>query len=378
MKFYVIAGEASGDLHGSRLIREILKLNPSAEFRCWGGDRMQQAGGIIVKHYRDLAFMGFLEVLLNLRTILKNIRFCKQDIDSWKPDVLILIDYPGFNMRIAEYAHAKGFKVIYYISPQVWAWRHRRVHKIHRITDLAFVVLPFEKDFHAKYGYHVEFVGHPLLDSIHEFIPDPDFRAKHGLSNEPLITMVPGSRRQEISRILPIMLRVIPEFPGYQFVIAGVHSIGDAFYRRLIRNEPVKVINGHTYDLLHASNAAIVTSGTATLETGLIGTPQVVCYRMSFLTALLAWFVVKVEHISLVNLVLGRRSVAELIQYRFTRQSLTKELRNIVEDVSTRQRIQNDYHEMLLRLGEKGASTKAAQLITEKLNSLSIKNTEND
>ena len=378
MRYYVISGEASGDLHGSRLIREILRLDPSAEFRCWGGDRMQQAGGVIVKHYRDLAFMGFLEVLLNIRTILKNIRFCKQDIDSWKPDALILIDYPGFNMRIANYAHGKGLKVIYYISPQVWAWRHRRVHKIHRITDLAFVVLPFEKDFHAKYGYQVEFVGHPLLDSIHEFLPDQGFMAKHGLADKPVISLVPGSRRQEIARILPIMLAIIPEFPGYQFVIAGVHSVGSKFYDRFISNAPVKVITGHTYDLLHSSRAAVVTSGTATLETGLIGTPQVVCYRMSFLTALLAWFVIKVEHISLVNLVLGRRAVAELIQYRFTRHSLSRELRIIIEDLPTRQRMHSDYQEMLVRLGEKGASAKAARLINEKLNSLHKKNSTHD
>lgn len=367
MKYYVIAGEASGDLHASRLIREIKLIRPDAEFRCWGGDRMQKEGAVVVKHYRDLAFMGFLEVFLNLRTILRNFRFCREDIDSWKPDVLILVDYPGFNMRIARYAHDKGLKVVYYISPQVWAWKHRRVHKIHRWTDLAFVVLPFEKDFHAKYGYHVEFVGHPLLDSVNEFVPDPDFHEESGLSEKPLIAIVPGSRKQEISRILPIMLSILPEFPDYQFVIAGVNTLGEAFYQKFIGTLPVKVITGRTYDLISSSRAAIVTSGTATLETALLGTPQVVCYRMSFLTALLAWIVVRVENISLVNLVLGRRSVTELIQYRLNRKSLTQELRAILEDEKTDQRIRSDYTEMRHKLGDNGASAKAAALIVSKV-----------
>jgi lipid-A-disaccharide synthase len=368
MKYYVIAGEASGDLHGSRLIREIKLLDPSAEFRCWGGDRMQLAGGEIVKHYRDLAFMGFLEVLLNLRTILKNIKFCKEDLVAWKPDAVILVDYPGFNMRIAEFAHNLGFKVIYYISPQMWAWRQNRVHKVHKITDLAFVVLPFEKDFHAKFGYHVEFVGHPLLDSVNEFHPDPQFAERNNLPGKPIIAIVPGSRKQEISRILPIMLSIVPQFEKYQFVIAGVGSLDPSFYQKFLNGQQIRIITGQTYDLLHASTAAVVTSGTATLETGLIGTPQVVCYRMNFLTALIAWIVVKVDNISLVNLVLGRRSVAELIQYRFTRKSLGRELRLILNDPKTRQRIIDDYQEMRVKLGEKGASAKAAQLIVSKLN----------
>ena len=328
---------------------------------------MQKEGAVIVKHYRDLAFMGFLEVFLNLRTILRNFRFCREDIDSWKPDVLILVDYPGFNMRIARYAHDKGLKVVYYISPQVWAWKHRRVHKIHRWTDLAFVVLPFEKDFHAKYGYHVEFVGHPLLDSVNEFVPDPDFRVESGLSEKPLIAIVPGSRKQEISRILPIMLSILPEFPDYQFVIAGVNTLGETFYQEFIGTLSVNVITGHTYDLIGSSRAAIVTSGTATLETALLGTPQVVCYRMSFLTALLAWIVVRVENISLVNLVLDRRSVTELIQYRLNRKSLTQELNAILEDEKTDQRIRNDYNEMRHKLGDNGASAKAAALIVSKV-----------
>jgi len=367
MKYYVIAGEASGDLHGSRLIREISLLDPAAEFRCWGGDRMQQAGGVIIKHYRDLAFMGFLEVLLNLRTILRNIKFCKEDLVAWKPDAVILVDYPGFNMRIAEFAHKLGFRVIYYISPQMWAWRQKRVHKVHKRTDLAFVVLPFEKDFHAKFGYHVEFVGHPLLDSVNEFHPDPQFRQLNNLSEKPIIAIVPGSRKQEISRILPIMLSIVPNFEQYQFVIAGVSSLDESFYQKFQKGQKIRIITGNTYDLIHISDAAVVTSGTATLETALIGTPQVVCYRMSFLTALLAWIVVKVENISLVNLVLGRRSVAELIQYRFTKNSLSRELRLILDDPETKKRLQDDYHEMRIKLGEKGASAKAARLIVDKL-----------
>lgn len=368
MRYYVIAGEASGDLHGSRLIREILKREPSSEFRCWGGDRMQQAGGVIVKHYKDLAFMGFLEVLLNLRTILANIRFCKKEILEWKPDAVLLIDYPGFNMRIARFAHEQGIRVIYYISPQVWAWRQGRVHNIHKRTDLAFVVLPFEKDFHARFGYHVEFVGHPLLDTIDEFTPDPEFREKLNIPGKPVIAVVPGSRKQEISRILPIMLSVKPEFPDHQFIIAGVGSLGEDYYKKFTGNSDTRVIIGHTYDLLLTSKAALVTSGTATLETGLLGTPQVVCYRMSFLTALLAWIVVKVEHISLVNLVLGRGSIKELIQYRFTRKSLSRELRKLLEDQPTIERIREDYKEMRIRLGDRGASMKAADIIVNTVN----------
>lgn len=367
MKYYVIAGEASGDLHGSRLIREIKLLEPDAEFRCWGGDRMQKAGGVIIKHYRDLAFMGFLEVLLNLKTILRNIKFCKEDLLAWKPDAVILIDYPGFNMRIAEFAHNQGIKVIYYIAPQMWAWRQKRVHKVHKRTDLAFVVLPFEKEFHAGFGYHVEFVGHPLLDSVNEFQADPQFLENNGLEGKPVVAIVPGSRKQEISRILPIMLSVIPQFEKYQFVIAGVNSLEESFYQKFIKGKQIRIITGKTYDLLKNSRAAIVTSGTATLETGLLGTPQVVCYRMSFLTALLAWIVVKVKYISLVNLVLGRGSVTELIQYRFTKNSLSRELRLLLDDTKTRDRIQEDYQEMRIKLGEKGASAKAAQLIISKI-----------
>lgn len=367
MKYYVIAGEASGDLHGSRLIREIILLQPDAEFRCWGGDRMEQAGGVIIKHYRDLAFMGFLEVLLNLKTILRNIKFCKEDLLNYKPDAVILVDYPGFNMRIAEFAHDLGIKVIYYIAPQMWAWRQKRVHKVHKRTDLAFVVLPFEKDFHARFGYHVEFVGHPLLDSVNEFHPDKEFLEKNGLTGKPIVAIVPGSRKQEISRILPIMLSIIPQFENYQFVIAGVNSLDESFYHKLLKGRKIRIITGKTYDLLHNSAAALVTSGTATLETALLGTPQVVCYRMSFLTAILAWIVVKVEFISLVNLVIGRGSVTELIQYRFTKNSLSRELRLILEDNKTKQRIQDDYHEMRIKLGEKGASAEAAQLIVSKL-----------
>lgn len=368
MKFYVIAGEASGDLHGSKLIREISKLMPGSEFRCWGGDRMEREGGVIVKHYKDLAFMGFLEVLLNLRTILRNIRFCKEDIDQWKPDAVILVDYPGFNLRIAKYVHDKGIKVIYYISPQVWAWRQSRVHNIHKITDLAFVVLPFEKDFHTKFGYHAEFTGHPLLDTIGDFTPDPNFMAEFNLGEKPVITLVPGSRKQEIHRILPTMLSIIPDFPQYQFVIAGVNSLGSKYYKQFTEKNDTRVIIGQTYNLLSYSDAALVTSGTATLETALLGTPQVVCYKMSFITALLAWMLIKVEFISLVNLVLGRKAVTELIQYKYNHHSVEKELRLILEDKKYRDRMIRDYAEMKIKLGEQGASAKAAKLIVETVN----------
>jgi lipid-A-disaccharide synthase len=369
MKYYIIAGEASGDLHASKLMKGILLRDPDAEFRCWGGALMEEAGGTIVKHYRDLAFMGFQEVVLNLRTILHNIRFCKDDISAWKPDAVILVDYPGFNMRIAEFAKAQGYKVFYYISPQVWAWKKHRVHKLHRITDLAFVVMPFEKDFHASYGYHVEFTGHPMPDSmdLNARIDEAAFRKKNQLGEKPIIALIPGSRKQELHRILPFMLRITNRFPDYQFVIAGVTTLGEHFYTEQIKNYPVKVVYGQTYDLLRVSRAAAVKSGTVTLETAMLGVPQVVCYRFSFISALVAWMLVHVKYISLVNLILDRQSVAELIQYKFTANTLYRELAPLLPDGEARSRMLNDYKELLVRVGPAGASDRAAALMVAKL-----------
>ncbi len=369
MKYYIIAGEASGDLHASKLMNGIKARDAQAEFRCWGGEQMQQAGGTIVKHYRDLAFMGFQEVILNLRTILHNIRFCKEDILAWKPDAVVLVDYPGFNMRIAEFAKSKGIKVFYYISPQVWAWKKHRVHKLHRNTDLAFVVMPFEKDFHAKYGYQVEFTGHPMPDSmdLNAKIDEAAFRETNNLNEKPIIALIPGSRKQELHRILPHMLKITERFADYQFVIAGVSTLSKDFYAKLIKNYPVKVVYGQTYDLLRVSRAAAVKSGTVTLETAMLGVPQVVCYRFSFLSALVAWMVVHVKYISLVNLILDRKAVAELIQYKFTAETLSHELAPLLPDGEARSRMLDDYKELLERVGPPGASDRAAAIMVERL-----------
>jgi len=369
MKYYIIAGEASGDLHASKLMIGLKARDPQAEFRCWGGARMEEAGGMVVKHYRELAFMGFQEVILNIRTILHNIKFCKKDILGWSPDAIILVDYPGFNMRIAKFAKAKGFKVFYYISPQVWAWKKHRVHAVHRNTDLAFVVLPFEKEFHARYGYHVEFTGHPLPDSmdLDSKTDEADFRKTNQLGEKPIIALIPGSRKQELRHILPFMLKITEKFRDYQFVIAGVPTVSEKFYSGLIKNYPVKIIYSQTHDLLRVSRAAAVKSGTVTLETAMLGVPQVVCYRFSFLSALIAWMVVHVKYISLVNLILDRKAVAELIQYKFTAATLSRELAPLLPDGEPRSRMLNDYAELRALVGPPGASDRAAALISEKL-----------
>jgi len=367
MKYYVIAGEASGDLHASLIIRELKKLDDQAVFRAWGGDKMQAQGAEVVKHYKDLAFMGFLEVALNLRTILRNLKACKSDITRFEPDVLICVDYPGFNMRIAKFAHKKGIKVIYYIAPQVWAWWQSRVHKIHRIVDKAFVVLPFEKDFHARFGYSVEFTGHPLIDTIDESDATnaPLFRKNNNIDDKPIVALVPGSRKQEISRLLPVMVRVADDYPGYNFVVAGVSTFTREFYQKLIGTRNIPIVYKQTYDLLRNSAAALVTSGTATLETALLGVPQVVCYRMSLTSALLAWAVVRVKYISLVNLILGKEVVKELIQYKCTWNNISDELGNILNDKIHKQTMLDNYQNLRNLMGEKGSSNKAAAAIWE-------------
>lgn len=365
MKYYIIAGEASGDMHGSMLIRELRKKIPNAFFRCWGGDKMQAAGAEVVRHYKDLAFMGFAEVIMNLRTIQRNLDFCRRDIQEYNPDVLILIDYPGFNMRIAKFAHQKGFKVVYYIAPQVWAWKKGRIHQLHRNTDLCFALLPFEPDFHASKGYKIEYTGNPLLDTINDYRQNPQ---ELSLSNngKKIIAMLPGSRKQEIKRILPYMLSVVDEFPEFRFVVAAAPSLPSEFYTSLIGNKDVEVVNNETYPLLNESFAALVTSGTATLETALFNVPQIVCYRMSFLTALAALIIVKVEFISLVNIILGRKAVSELIQYKLNKRNLIKELIKIVKDSGHRKKMLDDYNELCTKIGSGSPVAKAAQIIADK------------
>jgi lipid-A-disaccharide synthase len=368
MKYYIIAGEASGDLHASNLMKSLRKLDPSARFRCWGGDLMQAQGAELVKHYRDLAFMGFSEVAMNIRTIIGNIKICKEDILKNKPDALILVDYPGFNLRIAEFAHNSGLKVFYYISPQVWAWKKSRVFKIKKFVDRMFVILPFEKDFYARYDCEVDFVGHPLLDMIQN-LPlnsESEFRSQHGLSGKPVIALLPGSRKQEISKMLLLMLSVVPKFPEYQFVVAGAPSVETLFFNNLIRSSNVKLISGATHALLQNSYAALVTSGTATLETALFNVPEVVCYKGSFISYQIAKRVIDqsvIKYISLVNLIMDREVVKELIQNDLNASNLIKELQKIVADKNCRDQMLKDFAQLREKLGGSGASDKTAKLI---------------
>jgi len=329
MKYYIIAGEASGDLHGANLMKALYENEPNAEVRFWGGDLMQDVGGTLVKHYKDLAFMGFAEVLMNLRTILRNIDFCKKDILAFKPDVILFIDYPGFNMQIAKWAKKKGFDTHYYISPQIWAWKENRIKAIKRDINQMYVILPFEKDFYEKkHNYKVHFVGHPLIDAINQFKDKDitDFRSKYQLDSREIIALLPGSRKQEIERLLSEMLAVVEDFPQYQFVIAGAPSQDFDLYKPFIKQENVKFISNDTYSLLNHSYAALVTSGTATLETALFQVPQVVLYKGNNISYQIAKRVIKLKYISLVNLIMDRQIVTELIQSDCNTKNISKEL----------------------------------------------------
>ncbi len=375
MKIYLIAGEASGDLHASNLIKEMSAIDNSINFRGWGGDLMQEQGLDLVKHYRDLAFMGFVEVLMNIRTISKNLKFCKKDILDFKPDALILIDYPGFNLRIAEFAHKNGIKVFYYISPQVWAWKKSRVKTIRRVVDKMLVILPFEKDFYKSYNYDVDFVGHPLLDVIeNDDVTDKQkFLKVNRLSEKPIIALLPGSRKQEISKMLDIMLRVCKYFPTYQFVIGGAPSIRKSYYKNLFSRFNIKIVFNQTYDLLKNSEAALVTSGTATLETALIEVPQVVCYKGNKLSYQIAQRIINVKYISLANLIMDKKIVVELIQNEFKTRKLKTELNRILNDKNYRENMLKDYKQLKEKLGGSGASENAAKIILESINNQKIK-----
>lgn len=364
MKYYIIAGEASGDLHGSNLMKSLKKKDPNAEFRFWGGDLMKEQGGTLVKHYRDLAFMGFLEVAMNLRTILNNIKICKDDIKANRPDVLILVDYPGFNLRIAKFAKELGIKVIYYISPQLWAWKEGRVEIIKKYVDEMMVILPFEEDFYKKHGVHSHFVGHPLLDAISSLkeIKINDFKKEHGLNEKEIIALLPGSRKQEVEKMLEIMLSVRPHFKNYQFVIAGAPSLPKEFYQKYV-DDNVHFVSNETYDLLRCSKAALVTSGTATLETALLNVPEVVCYRGSKISYAIAKRLVKnIKYISLVNLIMDREVVKELIQNDLNTKSLVEELNKVLE-VEKRTQLLKNYELLREKLGGSGASDHAADVI---------------
>lgn len=368
MKYYIIAGEASGDLHASNLMKEIYKKDTSAEIHFWGGDLMQKAGGTLIKHYKELSFMGFIEVVMNISTIFKNITFCKKNITAYNPNVIIFIDYSGFNLRIAKWAKQQGFKTNYYISPQVWASRAGRVKKIKRDIDKMFVILPFEKEFYKKYDYDVTFVGHPLIDAIADRKPidENEFRKKYQLNNKPIIALLPGSRKQEITKMLSIMLKIVDKFTDYQFVIAGAPSQDFEFYKQFIQNQSIAFISNKTYDLLSVSYAALVTSGTATLETALFKVPQIVCYKGSNISYQIAKRIITIKFISLVNLILDKESVTELIQNDFNVNRLEKELQSILE-TKKRTEIFDSYFDLETKLGGKGASEKAAKLIVTNL-----------
>jgi lipid-A-disaccharide synthase len=369
MKYYIIAGEASGDLHGSNLIRELKRLDPATEVRCWGGDLMQQAGGALVRHYKDLAFMGFVEVLTNLRTIFRNLDFCKKDILEYRPDALILVDYPGFNLRIAKWAHQQRLRVIYYISPQVWAWKENRVRQIKECVDKMLVILPFEKDFYRKWNYEVEYVGHPLVEVI------DSVRATAAISpapsSRPIIALLPGSRKQEILKKLPIMLEVSTFFPNYQFTVAQAPGLDNDFYTGLLSPYPnVSAVRNQTYALLAQAKAACVTSGTATLETALFGVPEVVCYKGSTVSYQIAKRLIKVKYISLVNLIMDKLVVKELIQDELTPDNLRRELEDLLDNPRRQQQLREDYHNLKDLLGQGGhASANAAASILRFLRS---------
>jgi lipid-A-disaccharide synthase len=369
MKYYIIAGEASGDLHGSNLMKALYKEDPNAEIRFWGGDLMQNVGGTLVKHYRELSFMGFIEVVFNLKTILNNIKICKKDIQEFQPDVLIFIDYPGFNMRIAKWVKELGLKTHYYISPQIWAWKENRITDIKRDVDKMYVILPFEKDFYEKkHHYPVEFVGHPLIDAIENrvTVDEVSFRKEHNLDEKPIIALLPGSRKQEITKMLSVMLSVVNDFPDYQFVIAGAPSQEYSFYAPFLKTKNSHFISNKTYDLLSISTAALVTSGTATLETALFKVPEVVCYKGSWASYQIAKRIVTLKYISLVNLIMDKEVVTELIQDNCTSKNIKKELQKLLEP-NYRNQVLENYNELEKQLGGSGASEKTAKLIVQNI-----------
>ena len=380
MRYFIIAGEQSGDLHGSNLVRELFEADKNAEILCWGGDLMQSAGATVLIHYKKLAFMGFVAVLKNLGAISKNIRLCKQQISDFNPDVVIFIDYPGFNLRIAEFAKKAGYRTFYYISPKLWAWNEGRVTKIKKYIDRMFIIFPFEVDFYARHGITVEYQGNPLIDETEKRISQ--FPAKEvilkdlGIENKPVIAFLAGSRRHEIELILPEMIKIIHHFPEYQFVLAGVKNIPDELYFKIIGNAPVKLIKEKTYEILYTAEAALVTSGTATLEAALHGTPQVVCYKGDFFSMLIAWMVIKVKYISLVNLIMGDEVVKELVQYDLTEKALFAELKAILPGGSKREKLLSGYEVLKSKLGSAGASGRIAREMVKELRRGEMKGVE--
>jgi len=367
MKYYIIAGERSGDLHGSNLIKAILQKDANAQIRAWGGDMMQEAGATLVKHYKDIAFMGFAEVIKNLPTILGLLSFCKKDIQAYQPDVVILIDYAGFNMRVAKFVKSIGIKTFYYISPKVWAWNQSRALNIKKFVDRMFVIFPFEKDFFKKYDYEVDYVGNPLFDAIADFQPKPNFRKEARVGQKPIIALLPGSRHQEVAKILPMMVAQAYNFPDYQFVIAGVSNLPKELYARWQSIFPIKVVYDDAYNLLSVADAALVTSGTATLETALLKTPLIVVYKTDILFYTLAKFFVKLTYISLVNIILNKLAIPELIQEKFTVKHIESEIQQLFDDQQEARKKQlSDFITLQKLIGDKGASDRIAKKIIQK------------
>lgn len=373
MKYFLIAGEASGDLHASNLMAALKRHDTEAQFRYFGGDLMARQGGTLIKHYREMAFMGFIPVLMNLRTILGNMRRCEEEIRAYRPDVVILVDYPGFNLKIARYVKSKlGVPVYYYISPKIWAWKQYRIRDIRRYVDRMFCILPFETEFYQKMNYAVDYVGNPSVDSVSAFLSKPvetDFRKHYGLDERPILAIVAGSRRQEIRDNLPMMLQLAARYPDFQPVIAGAPGIEPDYYRQYLGATNARILFGETYEILRNSHAALVTSGTATLETALFRVPQVVCYYVA--AGRLASYIFRhffhIQFISLVNLIGGREIVQELFGARFTEQEIDAELRRILLDREYRQSMLNGYDEVIARLGKPGAAEKAAEGILKAL-----------
>lgn len=378
MKYFIIAGEQSGDLHGSNLVKEIIKADSKADIRCWGGDLMESAGATLLMHYKKTAFMGFVEVLKHLGVIKRNMILCRSQIKEFNPDVVILIDYPGFNLRIASFAKNYGLKVFYYISPKFWAWYEKRVERIKKYVDRVYIIFPFEVSFYKKYDIDAVYCGNPLLDEVERktaSFPSADkIRESMDLGSKPVIALLAGSRKNEVKLMLPIMLEMISLFPEYQFVIAGVRNLPVELYTKIAGNRNVKLVKEKTYELLHISQAALVTSGTATLETALLNVPQVVCYKGDFFSMLIAWFFIKVKYISLVNLIMGKEVIRELVQYSLNQKRLYEELKGIVEGGEKRELMLNDYRELRKIMGPSGASARVAGDMVQCLGEIYEKN----
>lgn len=373
MKYFIIAGEPSGDLHGSNLVKNLYKADPDADIACWGGELMKSAGARLLKHYNETAFMGVWEVLVNIRQVQSNFRECRRQLTEMKPDVLILIDYPGFNLRMARYAKESGIRVFYYISPKFWAWREGRVKKIKQFVDRLYIIFPFEQEFFRRHDYHAIYLGNPLADHVEGWLSRApglhEIRHSLDLDSRPVVALLAGSRLQEVNRILPVMAAIAPAFPHYQFVVAAMDHLPAELYRRCTEGYPVKIITGMTYELLALSTAALVTSGTATLEAALFNVPQVVCYSTSPLTYHLAKWFIRVRFISLVNLIMEREVVKELIQGDLNQERLQKELTDILPEGSRHAPVLNDYDELRSVMGGSGASVRVAKDMADNLNS---------